>query len=99
REGLPISAMEAQAMRLPVVTTDARGCREVIVPGETGLLVPPRDPDALAEALRRWLHDEELRSRLGANGQRYAAQRFDQRAAFGAFGEAYRAVVWHLADT
>lgn len=99
REGLPISAMEAQAMRLPVVTTDARGCREVIVPGETGLLVPPRDPDALAEALLRLLHDKELRSRLGANAQRYAAQQFDQRAAFQAFDKAYRAVVWHLADT
>ena len=52
-EGLPLVVLEAMAQRRPVVATPVGGTPEVVVDGETGLLVPPRNPDALADALRR----------------------------------------------
>jgi glycosyltransferase involved in cell wall biosynthesis len=67
-EGLPLVVLEAMARRRPVVATKVGGTPEVVVDGETGLLVPPRDPEALAAALRRLLEDAELRRRLGDAG-------------------------------
>ena len=52
-EGMPKALLEAAACGRPVVTSDCPGCRDAIVPGETGLLAPPRDAGALALALRR----------------------------------------------
>ena len=57
REGFPRSAMEAAAMGLPVIATDIRGCRQVVDHGVTGLLVPARNPAALAEAIGRLASD------------------------------------------
>ena len=89
REGLPISAMEAQAMCLPVITTEARGCREVIEPGKTGILVLPGSPSTLGDALLTVLQNSDLRSNMGAAGRELAIMRFDQQLAFAAFEEAY----------
>jgi glycosyltransferase involved in cell wall biosynthesis len=80
REGLPRTAIEASAMRRPVVATDIRGSREVVENGVTGLLVPPRDSAALAGAIRRLLADEGLRGEMGAAGYRRARERFDEDA-------------------
>ena len=66
REGMPRSAIEAAASGLPLVLTDIRGCREVVRDGVEGLLVPVRDPEALADAITRLLEDSGLRSRMGA---------------------------------
>ena len=82
REGLPLSVMEAQAMGLPVVTTNARGCREAIVPGQTGMMVPVRDSEALVVALLSLAQNAGLRRAMGEAGRRLAQQRFDQRLAF-----------------
>ena len=76
-EGLPISVLEAMAARLPVVATDVGGMSELVVDGETGFLVPPADPKALAEALERLLLDTGLRRQFGAAARRRAEQRFD----------------------
>src|SRR5690606_8224798 len=65
REGLPVGLMEAMACGLPVITTDIRGAREVVGHGRAGIVVPARDPLALAEALCRLAADEALRTRLG----------------------------------
>jgi len=65
-EGLPLSILEAMAARRPVVATDIAGTREAVVDGVTGLLVPPRDPGALAQALRRLLGDPSLGAALTA---------------------------------
>jgi glycosyltransferase involved in cell wall biosynthesis/ribosomal protein S18 acetylase RimI-like enzyme len=78
REGLPLSAVEAAAMGRPLVLTDIRGCREVVDNGRDGLLVPVRDPEALAAAITRLLRDPDLRARLGEAARRRAAERFDQ---------------------
>lgn len=76
REGLPKSLLEALAAGRPIVTTDVPGCREVVIPGENGLLVPPRDAPALAAALSRLIRDQALRQRLGAAGRRLAERAF-----------------------
>ncbi len=67
REGLPKSLLEAGACGLPLVTTDVPGCRELVRHGIDGLLVPPRDPRALADAIACLLDDPERRAAYGAS--------------------------------
>jgi glycosyltransferase involved in cell wall biosynthesis len=75
-EGLPMTVLEAMAHGRPVVATPVGGTPEVVADGETGLLVPPRDPEALAAALRRLLADPDLRRRMGEAGRRRVAEQF-----------------------
>ncbi len=82
REGMPRSILEAMALGLPVVATDIRGCREEVVNGETGFLVPVRDSVALAERIGRLIDDTELCQRMGAAGQTRARELFDERLVF-----------------
>jgi len=91
REGFPRAAMEASAMALPVVATDVRGCREVVVPGVTGALVAVRDPDALAAALRE-LQDPTRRTRQGQAARERAVREFDELRVVEAVLETYREV-------
>jgi len=79
REGFPRSPMEAAAMGKPVVATNIRGCRQAVDPGVTGLLVPVRDPSALAGAIERLARDADLRRRFGAAGREKALRDFDDR--------------------
>jgi glycosyltransferase involved in cell wall biosynthesis/ribosomal protein S18 acetylase RimI-like enzyme len=79
REGVPRSAMEAASMGLPIVATDIRGCREVVESGVTGLLVPPRNPAALADAIAALAVDPGQRRRMGMAGRNKALQEFDQQ--------------------
>jgi glycosyltransferase involved in cell wall biosynthesis len=80
REGVPRSAIEASAMRLPVVATDIRGCREVVDDGVTGRLVPVRDPAALSEAIGALLAERTAAAEMGAAGRDRALDRFDEAA-------------------
>ncbi|NJD24514.1 MAG: glycosyltransferase family 4 protein [Betaproteobacteria bacterium] len=75
-EGVPQSIMQAMACGLPVVSTPVGGITEAVVADETGLIIPPRDADALAAALVRLMADEGLRARLGAAGLARARERF-----------------------
>lgn len=92
REGFSRSAMEAAACGCAMVLTDIRGCREIGTDGEHLLLVPPRDPAALAEALDRLIGDPDLRQRLGAAATDRARQAFDQRAVAAMSLETYRRI-------
>ena len=74
REGLPRSILEAMATGRAVVTTDTPGCRDAVVAGETGLIVPPRDPQALADALLMLAGDPALAARMGEAARRRAEQ-------------------------
>jgi glycosyltransferase involved in cell wall biosynthesis len=74
REGLPRSILEAMATGRAVVTTDTPGCRDAVVAGETGLIVPPRDATALADAMGRLAADRTLAERMGAAARRRAEQ-------------------------
>lgn len=78
REGMPRSIIEAMASGLPVVATDIRGCREEILDGKTGFLVPVRDSQALSVALRQLTGNAELRRKMGEAGRRRAADYFSE---------------------
>ncbi|HJU08136.1 MAG TPA: glycosyltransferase family 4 protein [Rhodanobacteraceae bacterium] len=79
REGVPKTLIEAAACGLPVITTDMPGCREVVSDDVDGLLVPPRDAAALAEAIVRLQSDPELAHRLGTQARAKALTEFDER--------------------
>jgi glycosyltransferase involved in cell wall biosynthesis len=79
REGLPRSSQEAMAMERPVITTDCIGCRETVVEGVNGYLVPVRRPDALAAAMMRFVESPDLIQQMGREGRRIARERFDVR--------------------
>jgi glycosyltransferase involved in cell wall biosynthesis len=76
RDGLPNVLMEAQSQGLACVATAVAAIPELIRDGDTGLLVPPRDPPALSAALERLIGDPELRTRLGAAGHGRLVSRF-----------------------
>lgn len=75
-EGLPNVVLEAMACGRPVVATDVGGTSEALVDGITGLLVPPRDADALGQALERLVSDRAMRARMGQAGRRRACEAF-----------------------
>lgn len=77
REGIPVVLMEAMASGLPVVSTVLSGIPELVADGQTGLLVQPADPLALADALDRLASDPELRSRMGAAGRLKVEAEYD----------------------
>ena len=69
-EGLPVSLLEAAACGRAIVATDVAGCREIVVPGVNGLLVPPGSPEALADALETMAHSYDLRLEYGLASRR-----------------------------
>lgn len=75
-EGMPNAVMEAMAAGLPVVATGVDGTPEVVVHGETGLLVPAKDPESLASAIVALLLDEEKRRAFGVAGRERISQFF-----------------------
>jgi len=79
-EGLGIALLEAAAARRPLVAAAVGGIPEIVLDGETGLLVPPGEPQALAAAVIRLLSDPDLRARLGRRGRELVQQRFSIRA-------------------
>ena len=79
REGLPRSILEAMATGRAIVTTDMPGCRETVATGENGFAVAPRDPNALAEAMRRFIEDPALATKMGAASRKLAETRFSVR--------------------
>lgn len=81
-EGLPRSILEAMAMGVPVVTTDIRGCREAVLPGQTGSIVPSQTITPLAKALRPLLADSDLRTAYGAAGRQRVETEYDENVVF-----------------
>lgn len=77
REGFPNSVIESGAMGLPSIVTDINGANEIIIPGENGLIVPPRDADALYRAMKLLYDDKPMRDRL-ASRSRDMSRRYDQ---------------------
>ena len=79
REGFPNVVLEAGAMGLPCVVTDINGSREIIIEGENGMIVPPRDVDSLQAAMEEMAQDRYLRQEMAAKARDFIAYRFDQR--------------------
>ena len=88
-EGLPISLLEAMSAGLPCVATAVGGIPGLVEDGVSGLLVPPRDPAALAAALGRVVEDRDLAAALGAEGRRVVEQRHSPRAVADAYAAVY----------
>ena len=76
-------------MGIPSVVTNIRGCRQTVDDGKTGLLVPARDSDALADAILELLADEGLRRRYGDAARAKALLEFDEQAVFRRIRDAY----------
>ena len=81
-EGAPRSLIEAAACAKPLVATDVRGCREVVVDGVNGMLVPVRNSKRLAEAVMNLADDAPLRARMGEAGRRHVLATLDEQIVF-----------------
>ena len=80
-EGMSNAILEAMAMHKPVVATDVGGTREAVQPGRTGVLVPPKDPPALADGILRVLNEPaEARAAMGERARQVVVERFSARA-------------------
>lgn len=92
-EGVPTVVLEAAACGRPVVTTDMPGCRDVVLNHVNGLIVPPDDVHALAEALDQLISNQPLRLKMGAEGRRLVLDRFTTRHINSATLEVYHQVL------
>jgi glycosyltransferase involved in cell wall biosynthesis len=95
-EGLCTSLLDAMLLRLPVVATRAGGVPDVVVDGETGLLVEPRASEALAHAILRLMRDGHLRERLAAAGERRVREHFSIEQTIELTEKAYREILRHI---
>lgn len=77
REGTPRTVLEAMAMGRAVITTDAPGCRETVVDGDNGFLIPVKDADALAQAMLRFIEQPELIAQMGERSRVIAEEKYD----------------------
>jgi len=77
REGTPHTVLEAMAMGRPIVTTEAPGCRETVTEGRNGFLVPPRDVNALAEAMEKFIATPEIIEPMGKESRKIAEEKYD----------------------
>lgn len=89
REGTPRTVLEASAMGRAAIVTDAPGCRETVVDGETGLLVPPRDVGALVDAMLKMADDANFRRTAGAAARKFCETKY-------AVGKVNRQLMDHL---
>ena len=78
REGFPNTVLEAGAMGLPSIVTDANGSREIIVENENGMIIPPRDEDSLLAAMRQMTSNDRRRSYMASNARKMIGSRFEQ---------------------
>ncbi|MEX2551460.1 MAG: glycosyltransferase, partial [Actinomycetota bacterium] len=89
REGVPRVLLEGGLAGLPLITSDMPGCREVVVDGWNGYLVPPRNPEALADRIVDVVKDESKRAGMGRRSRVYVKQRFDLRSVAAAYADFY----------
>jgi glycosyltransferase involved in cell wall biosynthesis len=89
REGTPRALLEAAAMGKPLITTDAIGCREAVDDGVNGILVPVRDAQALAQAMKRLIVEPETRHKMGVAGREKMMREFDESIVIARIREIY----------
>ncbi|MEW5868255.1 MAG: glycosyltransferase family 4 protein [Chloroflexota bacterium] len=92
-EGLSKALLEAASCGRPIVATDVPGCKEVVIPGVTGYLVPTGEPHLLAERLGKLILDPELRAQMGNSGRRLIEENFSDETVNWQLLEIYRALL------
>lgn len=92
-EGVPRSLIEAAACGLPLIATNVPGCREIVKDNDNGILVPPKDPPSLAQAIRRLADDPDLCMMWGRYGRLLVEAEFSERSVLAATLEIYRALL------
>lgn len=92
-EGMPNAVLEAMASRVPCVVTDAGGCRELVIDGQTGYVVPVGDIDALASRVLYLLNDQKLRADMGWRGYERVKQEFDVSTMATKYTELYASIL------
>ena len=98
-EGLPRSVMEAMGAGLPVVGTDVNGINELVINGETGFLVPPKDPAALADGIEKLVRDPDLRRRMGEAGRLRITREFSLENMVRSYEHVYKELVQRKLET
>ncbi len=89
REGLPLTILEAMACGKPVIATNVGGVPEVVKDGVSGILVSPKDPEALHSAMNELLEDREKLKKMGYNGKRVCNESFDSKTMIGKIEDLY----------
>jgi len=92
-EGVPRSLIEAAACGLPLIATNVPGCREIVKDNDNGILVPPKDPPSLAQAIRRLVDDPGLGAAWGRRGRLLVEAEFSERSVLAATLEIHRALL------
>lgn len=96
REGFPNAVLEAGAMGLPSIVTNINGCNEIIEDGKNGILIPPKDANALFIAMKKLILDVSLRSHLEENTRSMIVSRFEQITVWKALLAEYRKLEGHV---
>ena len=92
-EGTPRTGMEAMAMGIPVIGSDIPGIRSIVRHEETGLIVPVKDPDAIARQLDRLLGDADLYQKISRNAAAHIRENHSARTAATKYGELYEKLI------
>lgn len=92
REGFPNTPIQAGAMSLPSIVTDICGCNEIVVDGETGILVPPRNAERLYEAMKRLHNNKHERKIMGENARKRVKEKFNREDVWSALLSFYQNV-------
>ncbi len=92
-EGMPMTILEAMASRRPVIATRVGGTSEVVLDGETGYLVEPRDVHALRDGMLKWLRDPSLARKMGSKGEEHVRISFSSEGMAQCYFELYRQVI------
>jgi len=90
REGFPRTIIEALAMERPVLATDIRGCREIIESGKTGILIPLKNPEKIAEAIIYLFENPEKAKEMGRKGREKTKREFDEKIIFSRIKKEYQ---------
>ena len=93
REGLPKSLIEAAAASRAVITTDVPGCRDSIIPNKTGILIPPKNSQKLADAIEFLIHNPKIRKSMGKEGRKLAKSQFKIQGVVKAHLEIYQKLI------
>ena len=93
REGLPKSLLEAASCELPIITSDVPGCKDICINNYNGLLVPPKNSELLAMAIKKLLFNPKLARKFGKNGRKLVEEKFSTKIVNEGFFKLYKKII------